>query len=532
MDISGIPDSASVGDGRGFATPHVLITDTLSGNARWYADKVAVVCGNRRLTWREFNARANRVANALLEVGVAKGDKIAVLMPNGIETAEAMCGILKAGGVVVPLSTLLPGPGLVRQIADSNAKVLFVGAPLNENIAPHLAELNGVIDQGFVSIGFHGDGFQPYEALLAPVADSEPGVQLSYGDDFNIMYSSGTTGVPKGVVHTHFARQQFALGLALGCRVNFGTTGIITTPMYSNGTWIVWLPTIMAGGTVIIMPHFDPRAFLELVERERATYTFMVPTQYLRTLAVPDFDDFDISSLEVVVSAGSPLMKETKDQILRRFGCKLAELYGLTEGIATILQPEVVREKIGSVGVPWMGWDIRIIDNSGHELQRGQIGEIVGRSTFLMRGYHRRPDMTREVTWTDELGRSYLRTGDIGRLDDDGYLYLLDRKKDMIISGGQNVYPIDIESVLLAHSEVSEAAVIGIPHEKWGETPLALVVLRPEATIQSDELRQWVNAQLASYQRVAALEFREMLPRNQLGKLLKRELREPYWTSK
>ena len=313
--------------------------------------------------------------------------------------------------------------------------------------------------------------------------------------------------------------------------MNFGTTGILTTPMYSNGTWIVWLPTIMAGGTVIIMPHFDPRSFLELVERERATHTFMVPTQYVGTLAVPDFDGFDISSLEVVVCVGSPLMKETKDQILRRFGCKLAELYGLTGGIATILQPEVVREKIGSVGVPWMGWDIRIIDNSGHELTRGQIGEIVGRSTFLMRGYHRRPDMTREVTWIDELGRTYLRTGDVGRLDDDGYLYLLDRKKDMIISGGQNVYPIDIESVLLAHPEVSEAAVIGIPHEKWGETPLALVVLRPEATVQADKLREWVNAQLASYQRVAALEFREMLPRNQLGKLLKRELREPYWKS-
>jgi acyl-CoA synthetase (AMP-forming)/AMP-acid ligase II len=189
-----------------FPTPQVLVTDAIAGNARWHAHKTAVVCGKRRLTWREFNARANRVANALLDLGISTGDRIAVLMPNSVEAAETMCGALKAGGVVVPLSTLLTGPGIVRQISDAEAKVVFVGAPLEGSILPHKTEL---------------------------------------------------TGVPKGIVHTHFARQQFALALAVACRIHFGTVGILTTPLYSNGTWIVWLPTIVAGGTVVIMPRLN-----------------------------------------------------------------------------------------------------------------------------------------------------------------------------------------------------------------------------------------------------------------------------------
>src|SRR5262249_25656165 len=232
----------------------------IASNAQRHAQKTAVVCGSRRLTWGELNARANRVANVLVQLGISKGDKVVMLVPNSIAAVEILCGIVKAGAVVVPLSTLVPGPGLVRQICDSNARALFVGTPLDERISPHLTELDGIVDQGFVSIGFRSDDFQGYEALLAQISDAECDVRLSYGDDFNIMYSSGTTGVPKGIVHTHFARQQWGLALAMACRMNFGTVGILTTPMYSNGTWVVWLPTIMAGGTVVIMPNFDPHS--------------------------------------------------------------------------------------------------------------------------------------------------------------------------------------------------------------------------------------------------------------------------------
>ena len=519
------------GPAASFPTPQILVPDAITANAKWYAHKTALVCGDRRVTWRDFNARVNRVANALLGLGMQKGDKISVVMPNSIEMVEVMCGIVKMGGVLVPLSASVPGLGLVLQVNDSDSKVLFVGPPLDQAIGPHLDELPGVIEGGFIAVGFVADGWCSYEDLLDGASAAEPDVALTYDDDFNIMYSSWTTGVPKGIVHTHFARHQFALTFTLGFRINFGTVGIVTTPLYSNGTWLVWLPTLLAGGTVVIMPRFDRSVFLALVQRERVTHAFMVPTQYIVTMEEPDFDRYDLSSLQLLISAGSPLLSATKEQILQRFGCDLAEVYGLTEGLATILPPEMVRQKVGSVGVPWMGFDIRIIDTDGQELPRGEIGEIVGYSTWMMRHYHKQPEKTAEAIWTNERGRSYIRTGDIGRLDEDGYLYILDRKKDMIISGGQNVYPIDIEEVLLKHPAVREAAVIGIPHEKWGETLLALIVLQSDATLHAEEMRAWANRQLAGYQRIATVEFRESLPRNQLGKLLKRELRDPYWTA-
>lgn len=205
------------------------------------------------------------------------------------------------------------------------------------------------------------------------------------------------------------------------------------------------------------------------------------------------------------------------------------EFYGTTEGVAIALQPEDAIRKVGSVGKPFLGNDIRIVDDQGRELPQGEIGEIVGFSSVVMRGYHNQPEKTAEAIWRDERGRAYLRTGDVGRLDEDGYLYILDRKKDMIISGGINIFASDIEGVLAKHPAVQDVAVIGIPHEKWGETPLALVVRRAEATATGEEIMEWANAQLAKYRRIAGVEFRDSLPRNPLGKLLKRELREPYW---
>jgi acyl-CoA synthetase (AMP-forming)/AMP-acid ligase II len=391
--------------------------------------------------------------------------------------------------------------------------------------------LTGVSEGGCISVGFEADGWRPYEELLSAASEAEPGILLAYDDDFSIMYSSGTTGSPKGIVHTHFARQQFVLQVALSFRINCATVTIATTPLYSNGTWTTWLTTLFAGGTVVIMPKFDPREFLGLVQREGGTHAFMVPTQYVVTMAVPDFASYDLSPLKVLISMGSPLLQDTKLQILQRFPCDFIELWGLTEGPGTFLPPEMVKEKIDSVGVPLAGTDLRIIDNDGGELPPGAIGEIVGYCSTMMRGYHRQPEKTAEVIWRDERGRFYIRTGDVGRMDTDGYLYILDRKKDMIISGGQNVFPIDIEAVLSRHPDVREAAVIGVPHAKWGETPLALVVRQPQSTVTADELRAWANPQLATYQRLSAVEFRETLPRNQLGKLLKRELREPYWAS-
>ncbi len=255
----------------------------------------------------------------------------------------------------------------------------------------------------------------------------------------------------------------------------------------------------------------------------------MVPTQYIVTMDVAEFDHFDLSSLKTLLSAGAPLRADTKAHMLRRFGGGVYELYGLTEGIATRLRPEEMESKLSSVGTTIFGGDIRIIDEAGRELPRGEAGEIVGYSSALMRGYYKRPEETSAAVWKDEAGRAYLRTGDVGKLDDDGFLYILDRKKDMILSGGVNVFPKDIEETVARHPEVADVAVIGVPHDKWGETPLALIIRRPGSSLTAEELTQWANGRLAKHQRLSGVEFRDELPRNALGKVLKKDLREPYW---
>jgi len=278
-----------------------------------------------------------------------------------------------------------------------------------------------------------------------------------------------------------------------------------------------------------MLVRFTPEGFLETVERERATHTLMVPIQIQGVLASATLRQRDTTSLRVVVTAGAAMPPPVKELFLKTLGDRLVELYGLTEGIATILKPEEVRRKLTAVGTPPQSMDIRVIDDAGREVGAGQAGEIVGYCATLMKRYHNQPQATEEVIWRDERGRTFLRTGDIGRFDEDGYLYILDRKKDMIISGGFNVFPIDLETVLVQHPAVAEACVIAVPNEKWGESPLSLVVLRKEAAANEQEIREWANARLAKHQRISALEFREQLPRNAVGKVLKKVLREPYW---
>jgi acyl-CoA synthetase (AMP-forming)/AMP-acid ligase II len=315
---------------------------------------------------------------------------------------------------------------------------------------------------------------------------------------------------------------------AIDYRIDSSAVNIVTTALYANGTWLTMLPTVFAGGTLVVMAAFDPEVFLDLVQKEKCTHTFMVPTQFTILLEQPDFDSHDLSSMRIWNCAGSPLRTQTKAEVIKRFSGELVELWGLTEGVATTLKPEDMENKMESVGIPLAGWDVRIIDEEGRELPRGETGEIVAVSSFLMPEYYKLPDKTAEAMWLDETGRTYLKTGDMGKLDEDGFLYVLDRKKDMIISGGINIFASDIEEVLTRHPAVQDAVVIGIPHPKWGETPMALVIVREDASLSEEELIAWVNPKLALYQRISRIEFREDFPRNALGKVLKRKLRTPY----
>jgi long-chain acyl-CoA synthetase len=304
---------------------------------------------------------------------------------------------------------------------------------------------------------------------------------------------------------------------------------LLATPLYSNTTLLPLLATVFHGGHTVLMPKFDAEAYLRVVEAVRATHTMLVPVQYQRIVAHPRFDDTDLSAFVLKQCTGAPLPVEVKQALITRWPGRFLEVYGLTEGGCTvILDATANADKLATVGRPAPGTDIRIIDERGNERPRGETGEIVGRSGLMMTGYYGRPEDTKALLWRDREGNVFFRSGDLGAFDQDGFLRIVGRKKDVVISGGFNIYASDLESVLLQHPAVREAAVIGIPSEVWGETPWAVVVLHDGRSADADEIRGWVNARLDRMQRLAGVEIRPALPRSEIGKVLKQELRAAY----
>ncbi|MBX3607800.1 MAG: AMP-binding protein, partial [Piscinibacter sp.] len=387
-------------------------------------------------------------------------------------------------------------------------------APLLEGVALRRVALNSSLDG------------QPLDDWLAPAGTAPQPVALQPPMPFNIIYSSGTTGTPKGIVQPHGMRWAH---VRRGAPYGYGPEGVtlLATPLYSNTTLVVFFPTLAYGGQVVLMPKFDAAGYLQLAERVRATHTMLVPVQYQRLMAHPDFQRFDLSSFRMKFCTSAPFPAALKADVLARWPGGLTEFYGMTEGGGTcILEAHRHPDKLASVGRPAAGHDIRLIDEAGHELPAGATGEVVGHSPGMMSGYHGRPELTREAEWFDAGGKRFIRTGDVGRFDADGFLTLLDRRKDMVISGGFNIYPSDLEAVLRTHPAVADAAVVGVPSAQWGETPVAFVVPRVGAGEGADAVRAWANARLGKTQRLAALHVVDELPRSPIGKVLKRELRE------
>ncbi|MDK3073516.1 class I adenylate-forming enzyme family protein [Sedimentitalea sp. JM2-8] len=505
--------------------PDCTIVQRVRDNAKAHPDRLAVVCGTTRLTWADFDRGINRVANLLLGLGVGKGDNIAVLSPNSADYATLFMGILRAGAGVTPLSTMASPEALAKMLTDCSARAIFVAAQYLDLVDGFAGDM----DIARFALDFDHPAFAGFRAAVRGAAETDPMIPVGMADPFNLIYSSGTTGTPKGILHNHWMRAAQMDRVTPNGYDDHART-LLSTPLYSNTTIVSFLPTLFGGSTVHLMAKFDARAYLQIVERERITHTMLVPVQYKRIMDLPDFDSFDLSSMRMKFSTSAPLRADVKADVLARFPGKLIEYYGLTEGGGvTVLVADENPTKLHTVGKPAPNTDIRLIDAGGREVAPGEVGEICGRGPAMMAGYYGRDDLTRDYIWQSPEGLAFFRSGDMGSFDADGFLVLSDRKKDMIISGGLNIYANDLELVLLADPDVTDAAVIGVPSDAWGETPLGLVVLRPGAARGAAEIRDAANEKLGKSQRLSAVELRDSLPRSSIGKILKRELRAPYW---
>ncbi|QLC20896.1 acyl--CoA ligase [Parasphingopyxis sp. CP4] len=485
--------------------------DVMRAHASERPDDIVVVAGDRRISFAEYDRYGDRIAAGLQRDGVQPGEAVSICGLNGWAYATLWLGILRAGGTVAPLAQSSTPEALRLMVEDCGTRLLFADQSILDSVD---------VPDGVTPVTLDDDA--AFEAWLPDVDAKPEPVEIDPEQGFNIIYSSGTTGTPKGIVHSHQMRwrQVTAFG---GTIFTPDAAALLSTPLYSNTTLVSFLPCVGNGGKAVLVQKFKTKEFLELSEREKVTTAMLVPVQYKRLMEEPEFDSFDLSSYQMKFCTSAPFSAELKADILKRWPGGLVEFYGMTEGGGSCaLRAHEFPDKLHTVGQPMPGHEIRLIDEEGKEVPQGEIGEIVGRSGTIMKGYHNRPEQTRETEWYDEEGNRYIRTGDVGRFDEDGFLTLMDRRKDMIISGGFNIYPSDLEAVVVEHPEVEEVAVIGVHSDDWGETPVGVVVGPSDA----DAIKEWANAKLGKTQRLAAVHIVDELPRSAIGKVLKRELRD------
>lgn len=489
--------------------------------AQRHPAKAALICGDAEISYRQLDDRANRIASGLQRDGVGRGSVVVICGASSITYVAVFLAVLKTGAAVSPLSPAATADQLLTMLRDSGASHLFVdrlGNDALDTVAHHATARRIAMDDRTDA--------EPLEPYLPP-ADSRPApVTIVPEQAFDIIYSSGTTGTPKGVVQSHAMRWP---QLHLVDPPGYGpeAVALISTPLYSNTTLVSLLPALAGGGTVVLMPRFDARHFLELSERHRVTVAMLVPVQYRRILDVPDFERFDLSSYVLKYATSAPFAAGLKAEVLARWPGGLIEYYGTTEGGGTcMLVAHEHPDKLHTVGQPIEGHEMLVIDELGAVLPAGDVGEVVGRSSAMMTGYYNAPDKSAEAEWYSAEGLRYIRTGDVGQIDAEGFFTLTGRKKDVIISGGLNIYPVDLEATLSRHPCVREAAVVGAPSARWGETPVGFVTLIDGVDVSELALKDWANARLGKMQRLADVRIVTELPRSAIGKILKRELQQ------
>ena len=503
------------------------VAELIGEHARAQPRSPALIDSAQVMDYAGLDTWMDRVAVALARDGVKQGDTVAICALSSVEYGAVFLGALRAGVSVAPLAPSSTPDSLAAMAADCGAKLLF----LDDGVARAIEPVRASVKARWVAL----DGKAPHAlallSWLAPEGSRPEPIEVAPDDAFNVIYSSGTTGTPKGIVQPHKMRwQHVRRGADSGYAPDSVT--MVSTPLYSNTTLVSFFPSLALGGAVVLMPKFDARKFLELSEKHRATHAMLVPVQYQRLMDMPDFDRFDLKSYRMKFCTSAPFSAALKKQVLDRWPGGLVEYYGMTEGGGTcVLQAHKHPDKLHTVGRPAPGHDIRLIDDAGKVVPAGEVGEVVGRSPAMMSGYHNQPDKQRDAEWYDEHGNRFIRTGDVGRFDADGFLTLLDRKKDMIISGGFNIYPSDLEAVLVQHPDVAEAAVVGVPSVQWGETPVAFVVSKAGTSVSAEAIKAWFNERIGKTQRLHAVELTQSLPRSAIGKVLKRELRDVYLRS-
>lgn len=507
----------------------INLGSTLRRSARRYPERLALVSHEgERLSYRELERLSNRFANGLLRLGFRKGDKAAVLSLNCNEQLIAFFGVFKAGGVVVPINTRFAGPEMVWVLDHSDASFLIFSSDFEDRVQALRSDIKGVKSYVRIGVGSPTDTLGFHE-VLDKGGDEDPPVAVFGDEDAFTVYTAGTTGRPKGVLLTHNSLIWNCVNWVHSNTYRAGDLVLQVFPLYHVAAIGSVLTYLYLGGTIYLKKTFDPKDCMETLQRERITRWAAAPTVFNVLLQLPDIERYDTTSVTLLGSGAAIMPIETAQRLRKVFPrAQLFDNYGMTEasGGITTLSPQDAARKVACVGTPLIGVEMRVLDEKGMDVTPGEVGEVVFRGNNLMKGYYKDEAATEEA-----MRGGWMRTGDLGRLDEEGFLYIVDRKKDMIITGAENVYPREVEEALYAHPGVAEAAVIGIPDTKWGEAIKAVVTLRPGTAISEKELIDHCRERIAGFKCPKSVDFVQELPKNPAGKILKRVLRERYGKS-
>lgn len=497
-------------------------------SALYFPDKEALVFETTRLTYKQFNDRINRLSNALCKMGFRKGDHLTVLAENTHKYLEVYFAAAKLGICVTPLNFRLSDNELIQIVIDSEATAFFAGDGYEKRAEAMSRQTRNI--HAWIAFDNHFQGFIHYEEMLNDAPDAEPEMDIDENDLAVLMYTGGTTGLPKGVMMSHRNLMTAVLSATVSLRFTHNDATCFVLPLFHVSFWPA-LSLLMVGGKVALNRKPDLSGILKLIENERCTHINAVPTLYGWLLQYADIDTYDLSSLRSMTYAGSPFPPELLKQCILKFGNKFSQGYGMTEALGVTMLPEwdhilegEKSKRLSSAGKASYCAEIRIFDENDQPVETGEIGEIGVRGKHVMTGYWKNPELTQKT-----LRGDWYHSGDMGYLDEEGYLFLVDRKADMIVTGGENVYPKEVEDVLYEHPAVSMAAVVSAPDKKWGERVQAAVVLKQGQSATEAELIDFCKKKLGGYKCPKAIEFWEMLPTTPVGKILRKDVKKKFW---